>query len=78
MDKREELSDAYKLIRGDDVLYSSKLIIAQTLFLIKRLERLQFKELNSKFYSSYPLQIDMILKGEKIEKEKYKFYILQL
>lgn len=67
VDKREELSSAYKLIRGDDVLYSSKLIIAADFVFNKKIgTAAQFKELNSKFYSSYPLQIDMILKGEKI------------
>lgn len=57
----------YNFIRGDTVLYGNKLRIASAFSITKPddISR-ELKELNSVTFSAYPLQIDMLLRGEKV------------
>lgn len=62
----ENLSKSYSLIRGDDIYFANKLNFGTALLPKKSGTRETFLELNSKFFSMFPLQLDMFLKGEKV------------
>ena len=65
---KDQLSKNYELIRLDNVLFSHKFVITDYLLNYNsRSEGIRyFMELNSKIFSQFPLQIEMLLKGEKI------------
>ena len=64
----KQLIENYNLIRLDDVLFSHKIEIASSLASISKRNGTAnyFKELNSKIFTRYPIQLDMLLRGEKI------------
>lgn len=67
IENKDAIIEAYKFIRGDELLYSNKLIIAADFVFKKNIGTVNyFKDLNSKIFVSYPLQVEMILKGEDI------------
>lgn len=67
IDNREKLIKNYNFIRQDEMLYSNKLVISNDF--IKRPKDGSasfFADLNAKIFSMFPLQIEMILKGEHL------------
>ena len=67
IDNKEQITNNYIRITGDGLLYKNKLLISGD-FVKKTVSNSasQFAELNSKIFTTFPLQLDMILKGEKI------------
>ena len=68
IENSDQIIENYSLIRGDDMLYKNKLLIGNSfVFTDKSISgKAYFSELNAKIYTSYPLMLDMMLKGEKI------------
>lgn len=75
-DNKDEIISRYQLIRSDEMLYSNKLIIASDFIFNKKIGSVNyFKDLNSKIFSQFPLQIEMILKGEKLWHREISYFI---
>lgn len=67
INNKDTIIKNYELIRLDSLLYSSKVIIANDFISNGKIGSSNyFKDLNSKIFTSFPLQIEMILKGEKL------------
>lgn len=66
IENRDEIIKRYNFIRGDELLYSNKLVVAAAFVSNKSMNINSFKELNSKIFVNFPLQIEMIIKGEQI------------
>lgn len=76
LDNKDQIIQNYKFITGNEIYYKNKLLISTDVLNNKQLNnKIYFAELNSKIFSMFPLQIDMILKGESLWKEKIKFYM---
>jgi len=67
IEKKDAIEANYKLIRNDELLYSNKaLIFAEFSKSYPVGNKNYFLDANAKIFTMYPLQLDMLLKGEKI------------
>jgi len=61
------ISTNYENITLDNMLYNNKLLLMNICELTEKHSLISFfQELNAKFFSMHPLQLDMMLKGEKL------------
>lgn len=64
---REKIAENYRLIRNDILLYSHESSLAANISIPKKTVGLNmFLDLNAKIFTTYPILLDMLLKGEKI------------
>lgn len=62
-----DIVSLYIFIKQENTLYSNKLIISSDFVYSKKLQSVeQLKDLNAKIFTTFPLQLDMLLKGEKV------------
>lgn len=66
IDNSDTIIKNYSMIRADDILYKNKLIISNDFIFAEKVGKTNYGELNAKIYTSYPLMLDMMLKGEQI------------
>lgn len=66
-DKKDLIIKNYQLVRNDELYYSKKLQIENTLSRTHAKGNIRyFSELNAKTFTTSPLQLDMILRGERV------------
>lgn len=65
IDNKESIIFNYKLNRADEILYSHKLEIESDFKILSKGTIKNFLDLNAKVFVKFPLQLDMMLKGEK-------------
>lgn len=63
---KELLIKNYDFIKGDELFFAHKLTIPSDFVSNPAKDVHAYLELNAKIFTSYPLQIDMLLKGEKV------------
>lgn len=66
INNKELITKNYQLIRQDELLYKNKISIQLAFNQYTKKENSIFKLLNEKIFTMFPLQIEMMLKGEKI------------
>lgn len=68
LENYDQLSRDYSIITGNDILYSNELRISQLLNGHKKVgSKSYFLELNSKIFNTFPIQLDMLMKGETLK-----------
>lgn len=66
-DNVDKLTSTYSLIRGDKLYYTEKdILITKFTKVVRRGLREYLLDFNSKVFTTYPLNLDMIVKGESI------------
>lgn len=70
LNSKDILMRNYDIISGNTLLYSNRIKINETLVIPKRkVSKEYFLELNAKFFTRFPLMLDMLLRGEKLWEE---------
>lgn len=67
IESKDIITKNYNFIRGDIIYNKNKISLVSNLILTNTHGNLEFfKHINSKVFSMFPIQLDMLLKGEKI------------